>query len=217
MTTGTSGGRQTREYNGPLALRGHLFHCSHRSDRVRDRNPDPAGVRSQIRGAGARLRRARVRLLGYAVPGDGAARPAVGSDRPPTHSAHHDGDQRPGLRFVRLRPFVRGIVRRPRDLRVREWQHLGGAGVYGRHHVAGGARPRHGGHWGRVRDRIRARPSDRRARRPLRGSPRARAHSTSSRRAPSCGSRLPSSTAPRGRYSISVTWWKRWPERRCGR
>src|SRR5206468_10326932 len=48
--------------------------------------------------SGDRLRRARVRLLRHAVPGDRATRPAVGSDRPATNLAHHDGDQRPGLR-----------------------------------------------------------------------------------------------------------------------
>src|SRR5438876_1018604 len=115
------------------------------------------------------------RLLS-AMGWEAATRPGVGSVRAPTNLARHDGDQRPGLRLVRVRPFVRGLVRRPRDLRVREWQHLGGAGLYGRHHVAGGAGPRYGRHRGRVRDRIRARPPDRRARRPLRGSPRARAH-----------------------------------------
>src|SRR5437016_4598392 len=168
------GGRVAREAKAlaPLAEKIHYDAILRRGVR----GPDPAGVRPQVRGAGDRLRRARVRLLRHAVPGDGATRPAVGSDRPATNLAHHDGDQRPGLRLVRVRPFVRGLVRRPRDLRVRERQHLGGAGVYGRHHVAGGAGPRYGRHRGRVRDRIRARPPDRRARRPLRGSPRARAH-----------------------------------------
>src|SRR2546422_783611 len=149
--------------SGPLALRGHLLHGPHRPHRVRDRDPDPAGVCSQVRGAGDRLRRPRVRLLRHAVPGDGATRPAVGSHRSPTHSAHDDGDQCRRVRLVRVRPFLPGAVRRPRDLRVREWQHLGGAGVPGRHHDAGGAGPRHGRHRGRVRDRIRGRSPDRRA------------------------------------------------------
>src|SRR2546430_6206604 len=44
----------------PLTLRGHLFHGPHRSDRVRDRDPDPACVRPPARGEGDRVLRARV-------------------------------------------------------------------------------------------------------------------------------------------------------------
>src|SRR6266702_3337887 len=160
----------------PRPPRRHFLHGADRPDRLRDRAADPPHVRAAFRSAGHRLRRPDFRVLGDAVPGDGAAGPRVGPDRPPADPAHDHALQCGRLHSIRVRAFVRAAVHRSGDLRVRERQHLGGAGLRGGHHDAGRALARHGHDRRGIRDRVRAGAADRRTRRPLHRPPRARPH-----------------------------------------
>src|SRR2546423_10380869 len=70
-TTGATGARPIRDGAAfPLALRGHLFHGRHRSDRVRDHHSDPALLRATVGRRRVRAGRPAGGVLGAAGPGD---------------------------------------------------------------------------------------------------------------------------------------------------